>query len=166
MESLGGCATTRSRETGFQLAYRLAIRLPAQLGSPFLLKRKAAKYAIRSPGWKRPPLRKIESIEAGRTAETQCISVEAEDGLYVTEHYILTHNSWLALGLCVAVAAGGFAFGNVHVEKGSALYLALEDNERRLQFRLKKILARRARSLRACTTPSSARVWTRAESRQ
>jgi hypothetical protein len=50
--------------------------------------------------------------------------------------------SWLALGLCVAVAAGGFAFGNVHVEKGSALYLALEDNERRLQFRLKKILAR------------------------
>jgi hypothetical protein len=50
--------------------------------------------------------------------------------------------SWLALGLCVAVATGGVAFGNVHVEKGSALYLALEDNERRLQFRLKKILAR------------------------
>ena len=49
--------------------------------------------------------------------------------------------SWLALGLCVAVASGGVAFGNVRVEKGSALYLALEDNERRLQFRLKKILA-------------------------
>ena len=50
--------------------------------------------------------------------------------------------SWLAMGLCVAVASGGVAFGNVRVEKGSALYLALEDNERRLQFRLKKILAR------------------------
>jgi DNA-binding transcriptional ArsR family regulator len=49
--------------------------------------------------------------------------------------------SWLALGLCVAVAAGGVAFGTVHVEKGAALYLALEDNERRLQFRLTKILA-------------------------
>jgi DNA-binding transcriptional ArsR family regulator len=49
--------------------------------------------------------------------------------------------SWLALGLCVAVASGGVAFGNVRVEKGAALYLALEDNERRLQFRLKKILA-------------------------
>jgi len=49
--------------------------------------------------------------------------------------------SWLALGLCIAVASGGAAFGNMRVEKGSALYLALEDNERRLQFRLKKILA-------------------------
>jgi DNA-binding transcriptional ArsR family regulator len=43
--------------------------------------------------------------------------------------------SWLALGLCVA------AFGTVRVEKGAALYLALEDNDRRLQFRLAKILA-------------------------
>lgn len=50
--------------------------------------------------------------------------------------------SWLAMGLRVAVASGGVAFGNVRVEKGSALYLALEDKERRLQFRLKKILAR------------------------
>ena len=49
--------------------------------------------------------------------------------------------SWLALGLSVAVASGGVAFGNVGVEKGSALYLALEDNERRLQFRLQKVLA-------------------------
>jgi DNA-binding transcriptional ArsR family regulator len=50
--------------------------------------------------------------------------------------------SWLALGLCVAVASGGVAFGTVRVEKGAALYLALEDNERRLQFRLAKLLAR------------------------
>jgi hypothetical protein len=49
--------------------------------------------------------------------------------------------SWLALGLCVAVASGGVTFGTVHVEKGAALYLALEDNERRRQFRLAKILA-------------------------
>lgn len=51
-----------------------------------------------------------------------------------------TGKSWLAMGLCVAVASGGVAFGNVRVEKGAALYLALEDNERRLQFRLRKIL--------------------------
>ena len=49
--------------------------------------------------------------------------------------------SWLALGLCVAVASGVVAFGTVRVEKGAALYLALEDNDRRLQFRLAKILA-------------------------
>ena len=49
--------------------------------------------------------------------------------------------SWMALGWCVAVAAGGFALGTVEVEEGSALYLALEDNRRRLQKRLKKVLA-------------------------
>ena len=48
--------------------------------------------------------------------------------------------SWLALGLCEAIAAGGVAFGTKRVEKGETLYLALEDNERRMQKRLKKVL--------------------------
>ncbi len=48
--------------------------------------------------------------------------------------------SWFALGACMAVAAGGRAFGKVAVEKGTALYLALEDNERRLQRRTKHLL--------------------------
>jgi len=50
--------------------------------------------------------------------------------------------SWLALGLCVAVAAGGYALGSVPVERGAALYLGLEDNERRLKSRLGKVLSR------------------------
>jgi len=49
--------------------------------------------------------------------------------------------SWLALGLCVSVAAGGYALGKIPAECGGALYLGLEDQERRLQRRLKKILA-------------------------
>ena len=49
--------------------------------------------------------------------------------------------SWLALGLCVSVAAGGYALGKIPAERGGALYLGLEDQERRLQRRLKKILA-------------------------
>jgi len=44
--------------------------------------------------------------------------------------------SWMGLGLALAVASGGKAFGNIDVEKGDALYLALEDNPRRLQNRL------------------------------
>jgi hypothetical protein len=48
--------------------------------------------------------------------------------------------SWLALGLCVAVAAGGVALGTRQVEQGDVLYLALEDNRRRLQKRLGKML--------------------------
>lgn len=49
--------------------------------------------------------------------------------------------SWLCLGLGVAVASGGTALGKVPVEKGSVLYAALEDTPRRLQGRLKIVLA-------------------------
>jgi hypothetical protein len=48
--------------------------------------------------------------------------------------------SWAALGVCVAVATGGVALSKVRVERGEALYLALEDNRRRLQKRLGKLL--------------------------
>jgi AAA domain-containing protein len=48
--------------------------------------------------------------------------------------------SWLALGLGVAVAAGGRALGKIPVESGPVLYLALEDSPRRLQSRLLTLL--------------------------
>src|SRR5579875_445323 len=43
--------------------------------------------------------------------------------------------SWLALSIALAIAAGGYALGKQPVTKGEVLYLALEDNERRLQAR-------------------------------
>ena len=52
--------------------------------------------------------------------------------------------SWMALGLAVAVASGGKALGRVDVEPGDVLYLGLEDTPRRLQCRLRKVLARSA----------------------
>lgn len=48
--------------------------------------------------------------------------------------------SWLAFGLAIAVASGGVALGSRRVERGESLYLALEDNQRRLQKRLGKLL--------------------------
>jgi hypothetical protein len=41
--------------------------------------------------------------------------------------------------LAVAISTGGKAFGNLEVEEGDVLYLALEDNERRLKKRLDKL---------------------------
>ena len=38
------------------------------------------------------------------------------------------------------MATGGEALGKVPVERGEVLYLALEDNPRRLQKRLQKLL--------------------------
>jgi len=48
--------------------------------------------------------------------------------------------SWMALGFIVAVASGGYALGKVQVEEGDALICALEDNDRRVQRRLGKVL--------------------------
>ena len=51
--------------------------------------------------------------------------------------------SWLGLGLGIAVGSGGRALGQIAVESGQALYMGLEDNARRLQKRMKKMLAGR-----------------------
>lgn len=48
--------------------------------------------------------------------------------------------SWMALGLSIAVATGGEALGKIECEPGEVLYMALEDNKRRLQSRMKELL--------------------------
>ena len=52
-----------------------------------------------------------------------------------------TGKSWMVLAMGVAVASGGTALNGKPVEQGSVLYLALEDNPRRLKRRLEKVLA-------------------------
>jgi hypothetical protein len=52
--------------------------------------------------------------------------------------------TWMVLGLSLAVATGGKAFGTNSVERGEVLHLALEDNRRRLQKRLGLLLAGRS----------------------
>lgn len=47
-----------------------------------------------------------------------------------------TGKSILALQLALGVAIGGYAFGKIPVAQGDVLYLALEDNPRRLQDRI------------------------------
>lgn len=70
-------------------AFVLDIRLPENI-KPFRLKRKASIYENFGGG---RPMRFIKSIELIGEAETQCISVEALDSLYLTDDFILTHNS-------------------------------------------------------------------------
>jgi hypothetical protein len=47
--------------------------------------------------------------------------------------------SWFLLDVAIAVANGGFTLGELHCIQGDALYCALEDSERRLQSRLRKL---------------------------
>jgi hypothetical protein len=48
--------------------------------------------------------------------------------------------SWLVLESGLAVARGGDCLGGIQCEQGDVLYLALEDNRRRLQRRIDKLL--------------------------
>jgi len=48
--------------------------------------------------------------------------------------------SWWAADICLTVATGGNVW-EFKAQKGAVFYLALEDNYRRLQSRLKKIKA-------------------------
>jgi hypothetical protein len=47
--------------------------------------------------------------------------------------------SWLAMDVALAVASGGVCLGDVQCDRGDVLYLALEDNRRRLQSRIRKL---------------------------
>ncbi|WP_327717013.1 PhoH family protein [Streptomyces sp. NBC_00490] len=104
VQSLGGVAYTRRRAAegrepdlakGREVAYRhdahiVDIRLPEGI-EPFRLARKADRYHAAGGGGR--PMRFIDSIEPAGREETVCIQVAAEDSLYVTQDYLLTHNT-------------------------------------------------------------------------
>jgi phosphate starvation-inducible PhoH-like protein len=103
VRSLGGVAYARTRPAqgrapgggaGRPVPHRhdahvVDIRLPAGL-PPFRLARKQDAYDASGGG---RPMRFIESIEPVGEQETMCIQVAAEDSLYVTDDFIVTHNT-------------------------------------------------------------------------
>jgi SNF2-related domain/SNF2 Helicase protein/LAGLIDADG-like domain len=104
VQSLGGTARIRSKQPTFnyngerrngQTAYRMSIILPAEI-QPFRLDRKASIYHARP---KHPPARAIVDVQPVGRKPAQCIAVDAPDGLYVTDHCIVTHNTAQIIGL-------------------------------------------------------------------
>lgn len=103
IQSLGGVVRTKlrpepwftfkgERRTGRPF-WRLTVSVP-NATKPFVLSRKAGVYKGRV---KYPPSRSIASVEPAGEAECQCISVDSPDSLYVTDDYIVTHNTTSAL---------------------------------------------------------------------
>lgn len=70
-------------------AYNVNVKLPPGM-VPFLLSRKVALFG--AAGGQRKPRRSIVSIEPSGEKPVQCITVDREDGLYLTDDYIVTHN--------------------------------------------------------------------------
>jgi phosphate starvation-inducible PhoH-like protein len=98
VQSLGGVVYQRTRAAegrkpglarGREVHHILDIRLPKGV-VPFRLARKAAKYDATGGG---RPMRFVDRIETAGTEEAVCIQVAAADSLYVTEDFLLTHNT-------------------------------------------------------------------------
>jgi len=104
VQSLGGTATVRSRVPHYtyrgerrdgRLSYRIHFTLPLNV-APFRLTRKLAAYR---PPTKYLPTRAITLVEPVGRKAAQCIAVDAPDQLYVTDDFIVTHNTFSAIAL-------------------------------------------------------------------
>ncbi|MFN8151211.1 MAG: PhoH family protein [Solirubrobacterales bacterium] len=103
VRSLGGVAYTRCRRAEGRTpglangrpvhhrndAYVMDIRLPAGM-QPFRLERKRRLYERDGGG---RPMRFVHEIEPAGVEETMCIQVAAADSLYVTDDFLVTHNT-------------------------------------------------------------------------
>lgn len=103
VQSLGGVATIKSKfktytyngekRTGKE-SFDVTVSLPPHI-NPFLLSRKRDRVV---PKTKYKPIRYITNVEYIGDMEAQCIMVKDDSHLYVTDNYIVTHNTYLAVG--------------------------------------------------------------------
>ena len=126
INSLGGVATVTSRVPKYtykgekklgRKSYTLHINLPNQI-KPFSLSRKATRVI---PKTKYFPIRYITKVEIlPEEVDCVCISVADSSHLYVTNNYIVTHNTYLTReaiardpGIGILAASTGIAAVNL-----------------------------------------------------
>lgn len=104
VQSFGGTVRLSTRITSYhykgekrngRLSYRIYIKLPSHI-MPFRLSRKANAYR---PQGKYEPHRSIVKIEHVGQDYAQCIMLDSENQLYVTDEYIVTHNTTIGSGV-------------------------------------------------------------------
>lgn len=108
VQSLGGTARIVSRITRYtdssgnkkdgQISYRVNICMPNEV-NPFRLSRKASSVKKRVKYF---PRRYVDRVEYVGKKEAQCISIDSEDHLYITDDFIVTHNTLMAAASGIA----------------------------------------------------------------
>lgn len=106
--SLGGTAKIRRKKTAYiaqdgtkktgLLAYNLYIKMPL---CPFSLPKKTERY-IPEDRLQKQAQRLIDSVEYVGNMESVCIRVDNPRGLFLAEHYTVTHNSFAAARIGLA----------------------------------------------------------------
>ena len=89
VRSLGGVTRVRRKKIkGYRDAFRVNVSPPNM--NPFRLPRKADQYTFKTTY---EPTRRIVGIEECGTEPCTCIKVDSDEGLYVTNDFIVTHNT-------------------------------------------------------------------------
>ena len=102
VQSLGGVCRVKKKISGRRdldgnkklgkLCYNIGIKLPKSI-NPFRLTRKANRLSEKAL----EPYRYIKSIEYIEDQECQCIYIDSKEHLYLTNDFIVTHNSTIAV---------------------------------------------------------------------
>lgn len=102
VQSLGGTCHVRTKHPSYknksgeviqgQTTYCIGIKLPKSI-CPFKLTRKRSRISNRAL----EPFRYIKSIEYVGEDECQCIYIDSEEHLYLTNDFIVTHNTLVAV---------------------------------------------------------------------
>lgn len=133
VQSLGGTATKRPKKVAIKdkddnikyirTYYNLYIRIKETF-KYFSLTRKLERSKPYNGGVSELA-RRIKSIEYVGEEEAQCIMIEDENGLYLTDNFIVTHNTWFLIHL------GKMAL----LQRKKILHISLELSEERLKAR-------------------------------
>lgn len=109
VHSLGGTVSKKLKKTTHKDCHRISVKLPPDI-NPFRLSRKRLRVRPKS---KYKPARMIVGVDEIGEKQAVCISVAAEDSLYLTtKNFIVTHNTVEALAaLPVANECGAIVVG-------------------------------------------------------
>jgi hypothetical protein len=127
VESLGGTVTITTRNPKYKddsgnvvdgkKAYHVYIHL---MKNVFSLPRKANRWI---PHRSKLPLRYIKEVNLVGREEIRCISIDDPDGLFVTDHFVVTHNSPEELYSLVMIANNEFSMDPETAKKRRSEFL-------------------------------------------
>jgi ATP-dependent DNA helicase RecG len=104
VRSLGGIATVSVKKTKYLDNYVITINLPNEI-NPFRLTRKK-ELVIYKTKYLTP--RYIKNIEYIGQVEQQCIEIDSEDHLYITDNHVVTHNTYTTLATALNLLSAGY----------------------------------------------------------